>query len=184
MWVIMILTLGVIMLLLFKRSSSVNGHTNVPSHPQTIWDKPTGAVEHLVLFAIFGEAISYYDSAALSVSYSWGAGVDDQVIMTLYGVNNTSVYHNTDVGRYIQSLSVDDHSATCTFSFTTAQGGAPYYFRTNDAVLEFIQKYAPHAEVDHQLSNSDFTYIQFLKHDLDRAHLPENISAAVMRAIR
>ena len=184
MWVIMILALVVSIILLLKRSSSVNGPSNIPPSPQINWEKPTSADEHIALFAIFGEAISSFDTAALSVSYSWGAAVDDQVKMTFYGVNNTSVYQNTEVGRYIQSLSTDDWTATCTFSFTAAHGGAPYYFRTNDAVLELVKKYAPHAEVDYQLSNSDFTNIRFLKHDLDKAHLPENISTTVMRAIR
>ena len=183
MWLIFIIVAIGVIYFISKNSSANSKPSETQVKQQIVWHNPTGAKEHFVMFSVVGEAISSFDPVSLTVSYSWESNKDDEVHMTFYGINNTSIYQDTEVGRYLNSLSGDGWSASCTFTFKASQGGAPYYFRTNEAVLDFVHKYAPHAELDMRLSSTDFTSIRFVKHGLTNIHAPENLSATTLRAM-
>lgn len=89
MWLFIVLIILAMVYVACKKIFARDDSIEAPKNPPIIWRNPSGAKEHLIMFFVFGEAISSFDSASLIVSYIWGANVNDQVKMTFYGVNNT-----------------------------------------------------------------------------------------------
>ena len=179
MWVVILLVvIAVIGMAVHLKGEESNNMLEPPKIP---WRNPSSAEEHLIFFAIMAEAISTFDLANFSVSYTWRAGMDDRVSLTFYGIDSTLVFEETEAWKYLRTLGTT--TAELEYTFESAKGGAPGCFRGNNAVLEFIRPFAPNGFVAPS-SSGDYTWIQFSEHELQAAYLNTKIDETIMKAFQ
>lgn len=132
--------------------SSGAGRYSSPA-PQTVWREPVTPDEHFVLLSIMADALCDYgmginesgmSEVNMTVTYSFAPNEPDRVKLTLYGVNSTSIFENSRAWQYLRSHAKQDgFYVEWEFEFPSSQGGAPFYYRDERSVMEFVRQFAP-----------------------------------------
>lgn len=69
------------------------------------------------------------------------------------------------------------------FTFSANRGGAPALFRSEENVLAFVKRIAPHAEIDSRFhSGGGSTFIYFHHHPIESIY-PDNIDEIIQRRL-
>lgn len=163
-WFIVIVVIAVVVVVKIRAAVNADNATSSPSYgrtvgqytspaPQAAWREPVTADEHFVLMSIMADALCDYGMGVnesgmsevnMTVTYSFAPNEPDRVTMTLYGVNSTSIFENSRAWQYLRNHSKQDgFYVEWKFEFPSGQGGAPFYYRDERSVMDFVRQFAP-----------------------------------------
>jgi len=193
-WIIGILVGIIILWSVIKIMSDEKGaSTSTQSHPVATapaWREPVTPDEHFVLLSIMADALSAFGMGVhpsglsevnMAVTYRFAPNEPDRVTMTLYGINSTSIFKNSRAWQYLRNHSQQDgFYVELKFEFPSGQGGAPFYYRDEEDVINFVRQFAPTVYSCPRRKTNDDAWLCFRKEGVRRR--AENLDAEIVNA--